>query len=93
MYPLRAINTRLQDLIGACYSHGGLIDNTPAVYSPYSTKSGGLCSSIDQVSLPIRPFGYAQSSVVSPRLSLVFTLSPCRAGFFFSVPALSTTWC
>ncbi|XP_019753237.1 plexin-B2a isoform X2 [Hippocampus comes] len=48
MYPLRAINTRLRKIIGACYSDGGLIDDKPAVYSPYSTKSGGLCSTTNQ---------------------------------------------
>ncbi|XP_037098477.1 plexin-B2a isoform X1 [Syngnathus acus] len=48
MYPLRAINTRLLEIISACYSDGGLIHDSPAVYSPYSTKSGGLCSSNNQ---------------------------------------------
>ncbi|XP_054655754.1 plexin-B2-like isoform X2 [Dunckerocampus dactyliophorus] len=54
MYPLRAINKRLLAIIGACYSHGGLIDDRPSVYSPYSTKSGGLCSSNNQQNMMLK---------------------------------------
>ncbi|XP_077355581.1 plexin-B2a [Festucalex cinctus] len=54
MYPLRAINTRLLEIIGACYSDGGLINDKPAVYSPYSTKSGSLCSSTNQHNMVVK---------------------------------------
>ncbi|XP_061617269.1 plexin-B2-like isoform X1 [Phyllopteryx taeniolatus] len=54
MYPLRAINTRLLEIIVACYSDAGLIDDKPAVYSPYSTKSGGLCSSTNQHNMVLK---------------------------------------
>uniref|UniRef100_A0A8C7RVQ9 Sema domain-containing protein n=1 Tax=Oncorhynchus mykiss TaxID=8022 RepID=A0A8C7RVQ9_ONCMY len=43
MYPLRAINQRLVEIIGACYSTKGQINNKSAVYSPYSSKSDELC--------------------------------------------------
>ncbi|CAB1346303.1 unnamed protein product [Coregonus sp. 'balchen'] len=43
MYPLRAINKRLVEIIGACYSNKGHINGTSAVYSPYSSKSDELC--------------------------------------------------
>ncbi|XP_057710527.1 plexin-B2a [Corythoichthys intestinalis] len=48
MYPVRAINTKLLEIIGACYSNRGLINDKPAVYSPYSTKSSGVCSNTNQ---------------------------------------------
>ncbi|XP_028304931.1 plexin-B2a isoform X2 [Gouania willdenowi] len=44
MYPLRSINRRLVEIIGACYSYNGLINKKAAVYSPYSSKSEELCS-------------------------------------------------
>uniref|UniRef100_A0A673XVD6 Plexin b2a n=1 Tax=Salmo trutta TaxID=8032 RepID=A0A673XVD6_SALTR len=43
MYPLRAINQRLVEIIGACYRTKGQINNKSAVYSPYSSKSDELC--------------------------------------------------
>uniref|UniRef100_A0A4W5KZN2 Sema domain-containing protein n=1 Tax=Hucho hucho TaxID=62062 RepID=A0A4W5KZN2_9TELE len=43
MYPLRAINQRLVEIIGACYSTKGQMNNKSAVYSPYSSKSDELC--------------------------------------------------
>ena len=49
MYPLRSINKRLVEIIGACYSHNGVINEKAAVYSPYSSKSEELCSSNSQV--------------------------------------------
>uniref|UniRef100_A0A669DD70 Plexin b2a, tandem duplicate 1 n=1 Tax=Oreochromis niloticus TaxID=8128 RepID=A0A669DD70_ORENI len=49
MYPLKAINDKLVQIIGACYSNGGLIDNKPAVYAPYSSKSDELCLNNNQV--------------------------------------------
>ncbi|KAK5849386.1 hypothetical protein PBY51_009032 [Eleginops maclovinus] len=48
MYPLSSINKRLVEIIGACYSHKGIINEKPAVYSPYSSKSEELCSSNNQ---------------------------------------------
>ncbi|XP_022605510.1 plexin-B2-like [Seriola dumerili] len=45
MYPLRSINKRLVEIIGACYSNNGIINEKSAVYSPYSSKSEELCSS------------------------------------------------
>uniref|UniRef100_A0A7N5ZQW7 Sema domain-containing protein n=1 Tax=Anabas testudineus TaxID=64144 RepID=A0A7N5ZQW7_ANATE len=45
MYPVRSINARLVKIIDACYSHSGIINDTSAVYSPYSSKSEELCSS------------------------------------------------
>lgn len=50
MYPLRSINKRLVEIIGACYSDNGIINEKAAVYSPYSSKSEELCSSNNQVS-------------------------------------------
>lgn len=43
MYPLRSINERLAEIIGACYSDNGIIREKPAVYAPYSSKSDELC--------------------------------------------------
>ncbi|XP_039891728.1 plexin-B2a [Simochromis diagramma] len=48
MYPLKAINDKLVQIIGACYSNSGIIDHKPAVYSPYSSKSDELCLSNNQ---------------------------------------------
>uniref|UniRef100_A0A4W6D025 Plexin b2a, tandem duplicate 1 n=1 Tax=Lates calcarifer TaxID=8187 RepID=A0A4W6D025_LATCA len=48
MYPLRSINKRLVEIIGACYSYNGIINEKAAVYSPYSSKSEDLCSSNSQ---------------------------------------------
>ncbi|XP_069580096.1 plexin-B2-like [Brachyistius frenatus] len=48
MYPLQSINNRLVEIIGACYSHNGIIKEKAAVYSPYSSKSEELCSSNNQ---------------------------------------------
>uniref|UniRef100_A0A8C6U2G4 Plexin b2a n=1 Tax=Neogobius melanostomus TaxID=47308 RepID=A0A8C6U2G4_9GOBI len=44
MYPIRSINKRLVDVIGACYSYNGNINSKSAVYSPYSSKSEKLPS-------------------------------------------------
>lgn len=49
MYPLRSINKRLVEIIGACYSDNGIINKKTAVYSPYSSKSEELCSHNNQV--------------------------------------------
>lgn len=48
MYPLRSINKRLVEIIGACYSDNGIINKKTAVYSPYSSKSEELCSHNNQ---------------------------------------------
>uniref|UniRef100_A0A8C6U2I5 Plexin b2a n=1 Tax=Neogobius melanostomus TaxID=47308 RepID=A0A8C6U2I5_9GOBI len=48
MYPIRSINKRLVDVIGACYSYNGNINSKSAVYSPYSSKSEKLCLNNDQ---------------------------------------------
>uniref|UniRef100_A0A8D3A8C4 Plexin b2a, tandem duplicate 1 n=1 Tax=Scophthalmus maximus TaxID=52904 RepID=A0A8D3A8C4_SCOMX len=50
MYPVRSINRRLVEIIGACYSDNGIVGGKAAVYSPYSSKSEELCSSNNQVS-------------------------------------------
>uniref|UniRef100_A0A665URW1 Plexin-B2-like n=1 Tax=Echeneis naucrates TaxID=173247 RepID=A0A665URW1_ECHNA len=47
-YPLRSVNKRLVEIIGACYSNNGIMNGKPAVYSPYSSKSEELCSSNNQ---------------------------------------------
>ncbi|XP_060931676.1 plexin-B2-like [Limanda limanda] len=44
MFPLRSINTQLVKIISACYNNNGLIDDKPAVFSPYSS-SDYLCTS------------------------------------------------
>ncbi|KAJ8007378.1 hypothetical protein DPEC_G00116890 [Dallia pectoralis] len=44
LYPLKAINQRLMEVIDACYSHSGLINATMAVYSPYSNKNEIMCT-------------------------------------------------
>ncbi|XP_045927672.1 plexin-B2a [Micropterus dolomieu] len=48
MYPLQSINKRLVEIIGACYSNTGIINEKSAVYSPYSSKSEELCLSSNQ---------------------------------------------
>ncbi|XP_035282714.1 plexin-B2-like isoform X1 [Anguilla anguilla] len=45
MYPLKAINERLVQIIGACYTNKGLIDGKNAVRSPYSTTTN-FCASV-----------------------------------------------
>uniref|UniRef100_A0A4W5MZK3 Plexin b2b n=1 Tax=Hucho hucho TaxID=62062 RepID=A0A4W5MZK3_9TELE len=50
MYPLKAINERLVDLISACYSDSGKIAGTPAVDIPYSSKTDEFCTSRIDVS-------------------------------------------
>ncbi|KAG7496795.1 plexin-B2-like [Solea senegalensis] len=54
MFPLRAINKRLVEIIGACYSDKGLIQDKSAVYSPYSSKSEELCSTSNQKNMATR---------------------------------------
>ncbi|KAA8580096.1 hypothetical protein FQN60_005939, partial [Etheostoma spectabile] len=54
MYPLHAINQRLVEIIGACYSNNGIINGKPAVYSPYSSKSEELCSSSNQKDMALK---------------------------------------
>lgn len=49
MYPLKFINKRLVEIIEACYSDNGIINQRAAVYAPYSSKSEELCSSNKQV--------------------------------------------
>ncbi|XP_077565510.1 plexin-B2-like isoform X2 [Stigmatopora nigra] len=51
MYPVRAINARLLEIIGACYGNGGLMDDKPAVYFPYSSKSDGTCSGPNRLNM------------------------------------------
>ncbi|XP_068611389.1 plexin-B2-like [Brachionichthys hirsutus] len=48
MYPLRSVNERMVDIIGACYSDNGVINGSAAVYAPYSSKSEQLCSRNNQ---------------------------------------------
>ncbi|XP_062339589.1 plexin-B2-like [Osmerus eperlanus] len=43
LYPLEAVNKRLVEIISACYSHAGKINDRPAVYTPYSSKPEELC--------------------------------------------------
>uniref|UniRef100_A0A8C5BVZ8 Plexin b2a, tandem duplicate 1 n=1 Tax=Gadus morhua TaxID=8049 RepID=A0A8C5BVZ8_GADMO len=43
MYPLPTINKWLRDIIQACYSESGLINNKQAVYYPYTSKTEELC--------------------------------------------------
>ncbi|KAG7214972.1 hypothetical protein INR49_018491, partial [Caranx melampygus] len=54
MYPLRSINKRLVEIIGACYSNNGIINEKPAVYGPYSSKSEELCSNNNQNNMAIK---------------------------------------
>ncbi|XP_036977054.1 plexin-B2a [Acanthopagrus latus] len=54
MYPLRSINERLVEIIGACYSNNGIINERAAVYSPYSSKAEELCSSNNQNNMALR---------------------------------------
>ncbi|KAM9846101.1 plexin-B2-like [Aulostomus maculatus] len=54
MYPVHYINKRLLEIIGACYSDNGIINEKAAVYSPYSSKSEELCSSSNQNNMAIR---------------------------------------
>lgn len=54
MYPLRSINEKLVEIIEACYSRNGIINDKAAVYSPYSSKSEKLCSSNSQVGASVK---------------------------------------
>ncbi|KAF0029816.1 hypothetical protein F2P81_018921 [Scophthalmus maximus] len=54
MYPVRSINQRLVEIIGACYSDNGIVGGKAAVYSPYSSKSEELCSSNNQNNMALR---------------------------------------
>ncbi|CAJ1054611.1 plexin-B2a [Xyrichtys novacula] len=54
MYPLSSINERLVQIIGACYSDNGIINEKAAVYSPYSSKSEELCSNNNQNNMALR---------------------------------------
>uniref|UniRef100_A0A8D3A8D2 Plexin b2a, tandem duplicate 1 n=1 Tax=Scophthalmus maximus TaxID=52904 RepID=A0A8D3A8D2_SCOMX len=54
MYPVRSINRRLVEIIGACYSDNGIVGGKAAVYSPYSSKSEELCSSNNQNNMALR---------------------------------------
>ncbi|XP_068442414.1 plexin-B2a [Clinocottus analis] len=54
MYPLHSINQRLVQIIGACYSYNGIINEKAAVYSPYSSKSEELCSSSNNNNMAVR---------------------------------------
>ncbi|KAJ3612087.1 hypothetical protein NHX12_020364 [Muraenolepis orangiensis] len=48
MFPLPAINRRLQEIIQACYSEKGIINHKAAVYYPYTSKTEELCTKNDQ---------------------------------------------
>ncbi|KAG7275311.1 hypothetical protein CRUP_015249, partial [Coryphaenoides rupestris] len=48
MYPVPAINQRLQEIIQACYSEKGIIDGKQAVYYPYTSKTEELCTKNEQ---------------------------------------------
>lgn len=54
MYPIHSINKRLVEIIGACYSYSGIINNKPAVYSPYSSKSEELCLNNNQNNMALK---------------------------------------
>ncbi|XP_072233761.1 plexin-B2-like [Leuresthes tenuis] len=54
MYPLQFINDQLKEIIEACYSRNGIINDKPAVYSPYSSKSEELCSSNNQNNMALK---------------------------------------
>ncbi|XP_070401781.1 plexin-B2 isoform X2 [Nothobranchius furzeri] len=45
MFPLKSIDDRMRKILDACYNQEGFIDQNLAAYSPYSSKSGNLCSS------------------------------------------------
>uniref|UniRef100_A0A8K9X5Y8 Sema domain-containing protein n=1 Tax=Oncorhynchus mykiss TaxID=8022 RepID=A0A8K9X5Y8_ONCMY len=68
MYPLRAINQRLVEIIGACYSTKGQINNKSAVYSPYSSKSDELCKIENEVCSLTSPSSQGQSYCMSSRM-------------------------
>ncbi|KAK1906210.1 Plexin-B2 [Dissostichus eleginoides] len=68
MYPLRSINKRLVEIIGACYSHNGIINEKGAVYSPYSSKSEELCSSKNHVNMTLQ-YGCGAEFLPSPLAS------------------------
>ncbi|XP_068162621.1 plexin-B2-like [Antennarius striatus] len=54
MFPLRSINKRMVEIIGACYSDNGIINGRAAVYAPYSSKSEQLCSHSNQNNMALR---------------------------------------
>lgn len=62
MYPLRSINKRLAEIIGACYSDNGIIRGKTAVYAPYSSKSDELCGNnqVRETSLALGDKGTAR---------------------------------
>ena len=53
MYPLKAINVGLQDIINACYFEMGTIGGKPAVDIPYSSKRDEFCKTPIAVSAPL----------------------------------------
>ncbi|MEQ2164005.1 hypothetical protein GOODEAATRI_002084 [Goodea atripinnis] len=72
MYPLKFINHRLVEIIGACYNNHGIIDNKVAVYSPYSSKPEEPCSTkVLKVHLSAHPevYGQALSEVTGDKVN------------------------
>ncbi|KAF3859662.1 hypothetical protein F7725_022061, partial [Dissostichus mawsoni] len=65
---LHSINKRLVEIIGACYSHNGIINEKGAVYSPYSSKSEELCSSKNHVNMTLQ-YGCGAEFLPSPLAS------------------------
>uniref|UniRef100_A0A8K9WVP0 Sema domain-containing protein n=1 Tax=Oncorhynchus mykiss TaxID=8022 RepID=A0A8K9WVP0_ONCMY len=73
MYPLRAINQRLVEIIGACYSTKGQINNKSAVYSPYSSKSDELCKIENECGAEFLPSPLASRAEFALATDPVFT--------------------
>uniref|UniRef100_A0A8C7IKJ7 Plexin b2b n=1 Tax=Oncorhynchus kisutch TaxID=8019 RepID=A0A8C7IKJ7_ONCKI len=71
MYPLKAINERLVDLISACYSDSGKIAGTPAVDIPYSSKTDDVGADFLPAPLASKPEFALQAEVVITRTSIL----------------------
>ncbi|KAG9332888.1 hypothetical protein JZ751_014417 [Albula glossodonta] len=68
MYPLKTINKRLVEIIGACYTNFGQIDSKKAVDPPYSTAGNSFCSVTGSESL-VSDFRCGADFLTSPLAS------------------------
>uniref|UniRef100_A0AAQ5Z0H8 Sema domain-containing protein n=1 Tax=Amphiprion ocellaris TaxID=80972 RepID=A0AAQ5Z0H8_AMPOC len=76
MFPLQFINNRLVEIIGACYSHHGNINDKAAVYSPYSSKSEELCSEKPDMALKYKCGAEFLPSPLASKAEFALTVEP-----------------
>uniref|UniRef100_A0AAZ3RRT5 Sema domain-containing protein n=1 Tax=Oncorhynchus tshawytscha TaxID=74940 RepID=A0AAZ3RRT5_ONCTS len=71
--PVGAQDKRLVEIIGACYSTKGQINNKSAVYSPYSSKSDELCKIENECGAEFLPSPLASRAEFALATDPVFT--------------------